>query len=119
MNTAQNGNSDTSKSCCSHDLLCALEDLKVIATAIHQIVVTTKEGVVRSAATAERAALDKMKAKREARKERFRIAYSERNSGKTYKEVGIILGVTAGRAMDIFNQSRRMNDHGRLFQNNE
>lgn len=76
---------------------------------------TTKQGVKHSIKAAERAELDKVKAKKEEKKERFRIAYRERNAGKTYKELGVILKVTAGRAMNIFNQARRLNDAGRLF----
>jgi hypothetical protein len=66
----------------------------------------------------DRAARAKIKAKAEGKKERLRLVYAERNSGKTYKEVGQVFGVGAYRARDLYLKAEYLNIHGKLFPQN-
>jgi DNA-directed RNA polymerase sigma subunit (sigma70/sigma32) len=63
----------------------------------------------------DRAMRNKIKAKAEEKKVRLRLVYAERESGKTYKEVGQVFGVGAYRARELYVKAAYLNIHGKLF----
>jgi hypothetical protein len=92
-----------------------LGNLRIITSGFHGISKTMQDGRRASADALERFNLNASKDRRESVKERLRLAFKERNSGKTFKQLGEILGVSSGRAMQLFKRACRVNDLGRLF----
>ena len=99
-------------------MLQAIKDLPLTTLQLRKIIETARQEIQLNQQVSDRADRARIRAKAEEKKVRLRLVYSERNSGKTYKEVGQIFGVGAYRARDLYLKAEWLDDNGKLFPQN-
>jgi len=102
----------------NNEILQAIKDLPLTTLQLREIIETARKAIQLHNQVEDLASLINSKFKAQERKDRLRRLYSERNSGKTYKEVGQIFGVGAERALQLYGQAKRLNNQGKLFPQN-
>jgi hypothetical protein len=92
-----------------------LKNMRAIANGLKGISETMKEGLLVSRNAKESFELNQSKGKKETVKQRLRFVFEEKNSGKTYKQLGQVLSISAGRAMQLFQKAEWLHQLGRLY----